>query len=150
MRVTCKHCGGAHPAFECRKKSTEPKNKPVANGVVPAARLDHTDSAVRAKRAVGTNSELVTRLDPRVTSGVSAPSRVRKKALAGELPSVNEQPETEGKLVQVQQSHSAPIMRTAADVDAFFAALPPPPKFDKKAWQREYMREYMRKRRAAK
>lgn len=25
-----------------------------------------------------------------------------------------------------------------------------PPKFDRKAWQREYMREYMRKRRAAK
>lgn len=22
MRVTCKHCGGAHPAFECRKRST--------------------------------------------------------------------------------------------------------------------------------
>lgn len=51
--------------------------------------------------------------------------RVRKKALAGEVPSVNEQPETEGKLVQVQQSHSAP-------------------KFDKKAWMREYMREHRR------
>ena len=22
MRVTCKHCGGPHPAFECRKRSS--------------------------------------------------------------------------------------------------------------------------------
>lgn len=38
-----------------------------------------------------------------------------------------------------------------AGIDALTGHEPPPqnPKFDKKAWQREYMRDYMRKRRAA-
>lgn len=56
MRVTCKHCGGAHPAFDC-KKSTGRENKPVANGDVPAASLGLVDRATSAKQAVDTNSE---------------------------------------------------------------------------------------------
>ena len=121
--MNCEFCQSpVHIWFQCPKKpdgwkparlakrSTERKNKPVANGDAPAVSLGPEDRASGAKQAVDT-------------------SRVRKKALAGEVPSVNEHPETEGKLVQVQQSHSAN-------------------KFDKKAWQREYMREYMRKRRA--
>ena len=71
---------------------------PVANGVVPVARVEPTDSAVRAKQAVGTN--------------LNGDSQVVRQAA------------------------------TSREIDGSIPS--PQTKFDRKAWMREYQRNYMR------
>lgn len=130
MRVTCKHCGGPHPAFECRKKSGGNR------AAEPAATPDRS-TAAREADVLGRQE----------TASLALKHSKRSKAVSnGRISALPVDTNSSG------EAH--PPMVREMDVPAFTTSLAGAegnkdrqPKFDKKAWMREYMREYMRQRR---
>lgn len=129
MRVTCKHCGGPHPAFECRKKSGSPK------GSVAAQSADAQYYAATSRTLSTAARKDVLRVAPKLADG-SPDQQAGTQAL----------PVDTNTSVESREIGNRPARRT--DEATSDNPSENSGKFDKKAWMREYMREYMRKRRA--
>lgn len=137
MRVTCKHCGGPHPAFECRKKkSTGQLDKSGKSGegyhVLPVVRRP-----VDANQPVTATKSTVLDAKQR-TVGINVTGSQQDV-----LTSAPVDTNAGGRPQVVRGGPSEKEVKLRVQVP------PTGAKFDKKAWQREYMREYMRKRRAS-
>lgn len=119
MRVTCKHCGGAHPAFECRKKSV-------------AARKD-------VRQVVGSDG-FRKAIDPSNAAG-------EKAFIAGTqaLP-IDTNPEQRGRREAKAKNREVqdPAQEKSANLTRGVTAGETATKFDRKSWMREYQRNYMR------
>ena len=71
MRVTCKHCGGPHPAFECRKRSAQ----------AVSSTIDEVEKvAVRSQPSLGRDISTAARKDVPLSSEDSPFARGRRSA----------------------------------------------------------------------
>lgn len=120
MRVSCIHCGGPHPGFECRNKKSTAARKDVPESSRVGSAFE---AAPTTKRTT----------PPRRSNG---PGEAGTQALPVDTNSSTAARTVEGTTEAIRDENGQ-------------SGGKPLPKFDKKAWQREYMRSYMRKRRAA-
>jgi len=125
MRVTCKHCGGAHPAFECRKKKSGASVALASNDRVHDPAAIHLTVQPKASLATGRVGQ---------KSTATSESRSSRSRSANEsLPVDDIHP---GEISTIARPN------VAREPDAVTG------KFDKKAWMRSKMPAYMRQYRA--
>lgn len=127
MAVSCSNCGGPHPVWDCRAKSTAEKlgspnaRREVLGNVAGVTQVAGSGVSPPVTRQAGTQALPVdTNLAkagnaPHITAGLRAPDT----GVAGTKPACR-----------------GPGQESGAS------------KFDKKAWSREYMSGYMKKYRA--
>lgn len=143
MRVTCKYCGGPHPAFECRKESVQAVSSTV----------DEVEKvAVRSRPSLGrTISTAEKSGSPKAQhEALGNVAGVTQVAGSGVSPPVTRQAGTQALPVDTNSKREEcvggqnfipppPFSTTSAGM---VGNEDRQPKFDKKAWMREYMRDH--------
>lgn len=164
MRVTCKHCGGAHPAFECRKKksganvalaSNDRVHDPAAihltvqpKASVAAGRVGQKSTAPRkdeARHGTGSTSRALTRTDDRKRASGEAGTQALLVDTNTPMPSASGAREGKDELASTQKQL---IDVSSEKASQGFKSPAGQTKFDKKAWMRSKMPAYMRQYRS--
>ena len=123
MAVSCSNCGGSHPVWDCRSKSESGRktdaDRPLG-GLPPKSAYNDKSGRSQTKSTGGRGGSLAPPDGSKPNPYVCA-----------DTPPVD----TKGEVAAV--APSGPHVGSTS-----------PAKFDKKAWSREYMSEYMKKYRA--